>query len=196
MAITTEMVKKLRAATGAGVLDCKKALQENDGNFDKAVETLRQKGLAKAAKKASRAANEGLIGHYIHMGAKVAALVEVNCETDFVARTDEFQELARDLAMQVVAAKPLYLKQDEVPADVLAHGRSLYRALHETSMAATIRLADRRTRRPAGRVLGHARRGLHPHRTPRLWTDPVQTRPARKARPDAPSVARPHPQAC
>jgi len=128
MAITTEMVKKLRAATGAGVLDCKKALQENDGNFDKAVETLRQKGLAKAAKKASRAANEGLIGHYIHMGAKVAALVEVNCETDFVARTDEFQELARDLAMQVVAAKPLYLKQDEVPADVLEHERSIYRA--------------------------------------------------------------------
>ena len=87
MAITTEMVKKLRAATGAGVLDCKKALQENDGNFDKAVETLRQKGLAKAAKKASRAANEVIIGHYIHMGAKVAALVGVHFETDFGGST-------------------------------------------------------------------------------------------------------------
>lgn len=128
MAITTEMIKELRAATGAGVLDCKKALQETDGDFDRAVEFLRQKGLAAAAKKADREANEGMIGSYIHMGARIAALIEVNCETDFVARTDDFQELVKDLAMQVVAAKPLYVSRDQVPSDILEHERSIYRA--------------------------------------------------------------------
>ena len=97
--ITTQMVKELRQATGAGVLDCKEALEANGGNFDKAVDYLREKGMAAAAKRASREASEGLIGSYIHAGSKVAALVEVNCETDFVAQTDEFQELAHDLAM-------------------------------------------------------------------------------------------------
>jgi len=128
LAITTEMIKELRAATGAGVLDCKKALQETDGDFDRAVEFLRQKGLAAAAKKADREANEGMIGSYIHMGARIAALIEVNCETDFVARTDDFQELVKDLAMQVVAAKPLYVSRDQVPSDILEHERSIYRA--------------------------------------------------------------------
>lgn len=128
MAITTEMIKELRAATGAGVLDCKKALDETGGDFDKAVEFLHQKGLAVAAKKAEREANEGMIGSYIHMGARVASLVEVNCESDFVARTDAFQELARDLAMQVVAAKPIYVKREDIPADLLEHERSIYAA--------------------------------------------------------------------
>jgi elongation factor Ts len=118
------MVKELRALTGAGVLDCKKALEEYDGDFEKAAESLRQKGLAAAAKKASREANEGIIGSYIHMGARVAALVEVNCETDFVARTDDFQALAKDLAMQVVAARPLYVRREEIPADVVSAERN------------------------------------------------------------------------
>ncbi|MCO6451297.1 MAG: translation elongation factor Ts [Caldilineales bacterium] len=127
MEITTAMVKELRTATGAGVLDCRKALEAHDGDFDKAVVYLREKGLAAAAKKASRDANEGMIGHYIHMGAKIATLVEVNCETDFVARTDEFQELAHDLAMHVAAAKPQYLTIEEVPAEVVESEKSIYR---------------------------------------------------------------------
>ncbi|NOZ70872.1 MAG: translation elongation factor Ts [Chloroflexi bacterium] len=127
MQITTAMVKDLRKATGAGVLDCRKALDAAEGDFDKAVTLLREKGLAAAAKKASREANEGLIGHYIHMGAKVAALVEVNCETDFVARTPEFQELAHNLAMHVVAARPLYLTIEDVPAEVLEQEKEIYR---------------------------------------------------------------------
>lgn len=120
MAISAEMIKELRAQTGAGVLDCKKALEESNGDFEKAADTLRQKGLAAAAKKASREANEGLIGTYVHTGSKVAGMVEVNCETDFVARTDAFQALVRDLAMQVVAARPLYVSRSDIPADVLA----------------------------------------------------------------------------
>ncbi len=120
MAISAEMIKELRAQTGAGVLDCKKALEESNGDFDKAADTLRHKGLAAAAKKASREANEGLVGTYVHTGSKVAGMVEVNCETDFVARTDAFQALVRDLAMQVVAARPLYVRREDIPADVLA----------------------------------------------------------------------------
>ena len=119
MKITTEMVKELREETGAGVLDCKNILQETDGDFDKAVEYLRQKGLAEAAKRADRVANEGTIGSYVHAGSRVAALVEINCETDFVARTDDFLTLAHDLAMQVVAAKPKYLLPEDVPAEVI-----------------------------------------------------------------------------
>ncbi len=118
-AITTQMVKELRQATGAGVLDCKEALEAHDGDFDKAVSYLREKGMSAAAKRADRLAKEGLIGSYIHAGSKVGALVEVNCETDFVAHTDEFQELAHDLAMQVVAAQPTYLTPQDVPAQVL-----------------------------------------------------------------------------
>jgi elongation factor Ts len=120
LAISAETIKELRALTGAGVLDCKKALEENNGDFNKAADYLRQKGLAAAAKKASREANEGLIGTYVHTGSKVAGMVEVNCETDFVARTEAFQTLVRDLAMQVVAARPLYVRREDIPADVLA----------------------------------------------------------------------------
>ena len=120
MAISAETIKELRALTGAGVLDCKKALEANNGDFEKAADYLRQKGLAAAAKKATREANEGLIGTYVHTGSKVAGMVEVNCETDFVARTDTFQALVKDLAMQVVAARPLYVRREDIPADVLA----------------------------------------------------------------------------
>jgi elongation factor Ts len=126
--ITATMVKDLREATGAGVLDCKKALAQADGDFDKAVGFLREKGLAAAAKKADREANEGLIGTYIHPGSKMAGMVEVNCETDFVARTEQFQELARDLAMQVVAARPEYVSRQQVPAEVIAKEKDIYRA--------------------------------------------------------------------
>jgi len=126
--ITAQMVKELRQATGAGVLDCKEALQASEGDFDKAATYLREKGLAAAAKRSEREADEGMIGSYIHAGSKVAALVELNCETDFVARTDEFQKLAHDLAMQVVAAKPLYLNREEVPQAVLDEEKSVYRA--------------------------------------------------------------------
>lgn len=127
-AITAQQVKELRQQTGAGVLDCKEALEVSEGDVEKAVVYLREKGMAAAAKRAHREAEEGLIGSYIHAGSKVAALVEVNCETDFVAHTDEFQELAHDLAMQVVAAKPLYLRTEDVPAEVLAEEKAVYRA--------------------------------------------------------------------
>jgi elongation factor Ts len=131
--ITTAMVKELREETGAGVLDCKNALQETDGDFDKAVEYLRQKGLAAAAKRADRVANEGTIGNYVHAGSRVAALVEVNCETDFVARTDDFLALAHDLAMQVVAAKPKYLLPEDIPAEVIEAEKGRHRAQMEDS---------------------------------------------------------------
>jgi len=127
MTVSVEQIKDLRVSTGAGVLDCRKALEETGGDYEKAVELLRQRGLASAAKKLAREAKEGIIGHYVHAGAKVAALIEVNCETDFVARTAEFQELAHDLAMQVVAAHPLYLKPEDVPAEVLEHEKEIYR---------------------------------------------------------------------
>ena len=126
--ITAQMVKELREVTGAGVLDCKEALIRHDGDLEKSVAYLRDKGMVAAAKRADREAREGLIGSYVHAGSKVAALVELNCETDFVARTDQFQELAHDLAMQVVAAKPLYLTKETVPAEVLDEERSKYLA--------------------------------------------------------------------
>lgn len=127
MEITSEMVKELRTATGAGVLDCRKALESANGDFDKAVTALREKGLAAAAKKANRDANEGLVGHYVHMGSKVASLVEVNCESDFVARTEEYKSLVHDLAMHVVAAKPQYLTPETVPAEVIEQEKAIYR---------------------------------------------------------------------
>ena len=123
MEITTQMVKDLRQLTSAGVMDCRKALETAEGDFDKAAALLREKALATAAKKATRETNEGLIGSYIHMGSKVAALVEVNCESDFVARTEQFQTLVRDLAMQVVAVKPTWVGPADVPADVVAKQR-------------------------------------------------------------------------
>ena len=127
-AITAQMVKELRQETGAGVLDCKEALVTCDGDFDQAAAYLREKGMAAAAKRAIREATEGLIGSYIHAGSRVAALIEVNCETDFVAGTDQFQELAHDLAMQIVAAKPLYLTPEEVPTSVVEEEKANYRA--------------------------------------------------------------------
>lgn len=133
MVISADMVKKLREETGAGVLDCKRALEQTDGDFEQAAEILRQKGLAAAAKKSTREAHEGIVGSYIHMGAKVAALVELNCETDFVARTDEFQTLARDLAMQVVASRPRYVHRQDIPADVLEQERASITAQGEVS---------------------------------------------------------------
>ena len=125
--ITAEMVKELRTATGAGVLDCKKALAEADGDFEAAVEVLRKQGLSTAAKKSSRSTNEGLVGSYIHFSGKVAGLVEVNCESDFVARTEQFQELAKDIAMQVVASRPLFVSREDVPEDLVAKEKAIYR---------------------------------------------------------------------
>jgi len=127
MNITVDMVKELRDRTQAGILDCKKALQETNGDFEKAAELLRQKGLAVAEKKASREANEGLIEAYIHAGGSVGAIVELNCETDFVARTEQFKALAHDLAMQVVAASPKYLSKDAIPDDFHEQELAAYR---------------------------------------------------------------------
>jgi elongation factor Ts len=126
--ITATMVKDLRAATGAGVLDCRKALETSGGNSEQAAALLREKGLAAAAKKATREANEGLIGSYIHMGSKVAALVEVDCESDFVARTADFQALAKDLAMQIVAARPGWVRSEDIPAEVIQRETENYKA--------------------------------------------------------------------
>lgn len=125
--ITTAMIKALRDATGAGILDCKKALTETNGDPEQATDLLRTQGLASAAKKAGRDTSEGLVGSYVHAGAKVASIVEVNCETDFVANTDQFKTLARDLAMQVVAENPLYVSREEVPAEVSDREAAIYR---------------------------------------------------------------------
>ncbi|MEZ5290325.1 MAG: translation elongation factor Ts [Vicinamibacterales bacterium] len=128
MAITADMVKQLRDKTGAGMMDCKAALAESGGDMDKAVEILRKKGIASATKRAGRATKEGVVGHYIHMGGKVGVLVEVNCETDFVARTDDFQTLAREIAMHVAAADPRYVSREQVPAAELEKEKEIYRA--------------------------------------------------------------------
>jgi len=131
MEITAAMVKKLRDLTGAGMMECKAALTEATGNIEEATTILRKRGLAQATRKAGRSTNEGLIGSYIHMGGKIGVLVEVNCESDFVARTDDFQNLAREIAMHVAAASPTYVRRDEVPADVLERERSIYRSQME-----------------------------------------------------------------
>jgi elongation factor Ts len=128
VAVTGEMVKKLREVTGAGVLDCRNTLQVCAGDFDRAVEVLREKGLAAAEKKVTRVANQGIVGSYIHTGSKAAALVEVNCETDFVARNEGFQELAHDLAMQVVAMKPRWVRPEDIPAEMVEVEREQFRA--------------------------------------------------------------------
>lgn len=127
MKITAQQVKELRERTGAGMMECKKALIEAGGNVDRAITILRERGLAAAAQKAGRATHEGIIGSYIHAGGKLGVLVEVNCETDFVARTGEFQELVRDIAMQIAASSPAYLSREQVPQDVLAQEREIYR---------------------------------------------------------------------
>jgi elongation factor Ts len=120
MAITAEAVKELRERTGAGMMDCKRALEETDGDLDKAMALLRERGVASAAKKAGRDAREGIVGSYVHMGGRIGAMIEVNCETDFVARTEQFQKLVRDLAMQVVALRAEYPTIESIPAEVSA----------------------------------------------------------------------------
>ncbi|MGI8871714.1 MAG: translation elongation factor Ts [Candidatus Limnocylindria bacterium] len=125
--ISPEEVKRLREQTGAGIMDCKRALEESGGDFDQAVRRLRERGLASAAKKAGREASEGVVASYIHHDARLGALVELNCETDFVARTEDFQQLARELAMQVAALSPRYVSRDEVPAAVLEDQRGSFR---------------------------------------------------------------------
>jgi elongation factor Ts len=127
MAISASDVKKLRDATGAGMMECKAALTEANGDFEAAMTLLRKRGLATAAKKAGRTTSEGLIGHYIHMGGKIGVLVEINCESDFVARTDKFQELTKEIAMHIAAASPTYVRREEVPADVVAREMDIYR---------------------------------------------------------------------
>jgi len=131
MEITAAQVKKLRELTGAGMMECKAALSEANGNIEEATTILRKRGLAQATKKAGRSTNEGLIGSYIHMGGKIGVLVEINCESDFVARTDDFQGLAREIAMHIAAASPQYVRREDVPGDVLERERGIYRAQME-----------------------------------------------------------------
>ena len=126
--ISAKEVSELRSRTGAGMMDCKKALQDTEGDLDKALQLLRQKGIAKAEKRSGRSAKEGAIGSYVHFNGRVAVLVEVNCETDFVARTDDFQNLARDLAMHIASARPLAVSPEEIPADVVERERAIFEA--------------------------------------------------------------------
>lgn len=127
MAITASMVKELREKTGAGMMDCKKVLKEANGDFERAIDLLREKGLASAAKKAGRVASEGIIGSYIHMD-KIGVMIEVNCETDFVARTDDFRELVKDISMHIAATNPHYLSREDIPQDVIDKEKEIYRA--------------------------------------------------------------------
>jgi elongation factor Ts len=127
MTVSAEMVKELREKTGAGLMDCKRVLADSNGDMEKAIDLLRQKGLATAAKKASRVASQGLVGSYIHMD-KLGVMVEVNCETDFVARTDDFRELVKDIAMHIAAANPAYVSREEVPQAVVEREKEIYRA--------------------------------------------------------------------
>ncbi len=128
MRIPTDLIKQLRAQTGAGILDCRKALEATGGDLEAAVAYLREKGLAAAAKRASREANEGLIETYTHPGSRVGVIVEVNCETDFVARTPEFRTLAHDLALHIAAMAPRYVSREEIPEEVIAREKESYRA--------------------------------------------------------------------
>lgn len=128
MEITTEMIKELRAATGAGVLDCRKALTEANGDYQKAVDYLREKGIATAAKRADREASQGVVELYSHGNGRVGVMVEVNCETDFVARSETFRNLAHEIALQIAAAAPRYIKEEQIPAEVLEHEAEIARA--------------------------------------------------------------------
>ena len=128
MEITTEMIKELRAATNAGVLDCRKALQESNGDFQKAVDWLREKGMATAAKRADRDASNGMVELYSHGGGRVGVMVEVNCETDFVARSEQFRNMAHEMALQIAASAPKYIKAEEIPAAELDHEAEIARA--------------------------------------------------------------------
>jgi elongation factor Ts len=125
--ISASEVKKLRDLTGAGMMECKAALTEANGDIEAATTLLRKRGLAAATKKAGRSTSEGLIGHYIHMGGKIGVLVEVNCESDFVARTDNFQELTKEIAMHIAAANPTYVRREDVPEDVIAREKDIYK---------------------------------------------------------------------
>ncbi len=127
MEITAQIVKELREKTGAGMMDCKKALTETDGDFDKAINYLREKGIAKAASKAGRSTKEGIIVSYIHPGDKLGVMVEINCETDFVARTDDFRQFAKDIAMQIAATSPLAVSRDGIDAQVVEQEKQIYR---------------------------------------------------------------------
>ena len=131
--ISAELVKKLRDRTGAGMMECKAALQQANGDLEEATTILRKRGLASAAKKTGRTTSEGLIGSYIHLGGKIGVLVELNCESDFVARTEDFQTLLKELGLQVAAASPQYVRREEVPAEILERERGIYRAQMENS---------------------------------------------------------------
>jgi elongation factor Ts len=133
MSISAQQVKELRELTGAGMMECKSALQEAEGDFEKSIVILRKKGLAAAAQKATRIASEGLIVSYVHPGGKIGVLVELNCETDFVAKTREFQELAKDLAMHIAALDPKYLRKEDVPPEVLEREKEIYREKAKSS---------------------------------------------------------------
>jgi elongation factor Ts len=126
MSVSAKEVKELRDRTGAGMMDCKKALTETNGDIEAAIDLLRSKGTAKAAKRAERSANEGTIGSYVHMGGRIAVMVELNCETDFVANTEAFQTLARDLAMHIAAASPVSVSEADVPAEIVERERGVY----------------------------------------------------------------------
>jgi elongation factor Ts len=129
VAISAQQVQELRRQTGAGMMDCKKALEETGGDMEKAALLLRKQGQARADARMSRAASEGVVASYIHAGGRIGVLVEVNCETDFVARTDEFQELARNVAMHIAAEQPKWVQSEDVPEDVLAQEKEIYRAM-------------------------------------------------------------------
>jgi elongation factor Ts len=131
--ISAQLVKQLRDQTGAGMMECKAALKEANGSLEEANTILRKRGLAQAARKSGRSTSEGLIGSYIHLGGKIGVLVEVNCESDFVARTEDFQALLKEIALQVAAANPQYVRRDDVPAEVLERERGIYRAQMEGS---------------------------------------------------------------
>ena len=131
--ITSETIKNLRETTGAGMADCKKALTETNGNMEEAVTLLRKRGLAQAAKRAGRATAQGVIGSYIHMGGRIGVLVEVNCESDFVARTDDFNNLVKEVAMHIAAADPKWVRREDVPAEAIEKEKAIYRAQMENS---------------------------------------------------------------
>jgi elongation factor Ts len=126
--ISSTMVKELRTKTGAGMMDCKEALAASEGNFENAIDFLRKKGLSAATKRSSKAAKDGTVASYIHMGGRIGVMVELNCETDFVAKTDNFQATAKDIAMHIAASNPLYVRPDEIPEDALNREKEIYRS--------------------------------------------------------------------
>lgn len=128
MEISSAMVKELRVKTGAGMMDCKEALIAAEGDFEKAIDFLRKKGLSAATKRSSKAAKDGTVASYIHMGGRIGVMVEINCETDFVAKTEDFQAMAKDIAMHIAASNPLYVRPDEIPQDILEREKEIYRS--------------------------------------------------------------------